>query len=94
MVGESISTVQGWIEGALQTVDILLDREFSMTKKKLPKEYVIYDHRIINVEKWKTVHPGSQIVIENHMFEDITKLWNQYHPFSASKYFVALEHRN
>ncbi len=94
MVGESISTVQGWIEGALQTVDILLDGEFSMTKKKLPKEYVIYDNRIINVEKWKTVHPGSQIVIENHMFEDITQLWNQYHPFSASKYFVALEHRN
>ena len=95
-IGESISTKQGWIEGSLETVECFLrclsttSMSFSVEK---PKEYVIYDNRILNVEQWKLVHPGSKQVIENHLGEDITDLWNQYHPRSASKYMIPLEVR-
>lgn len=97
IIGESISTNQAWIEGALESVQhfikIFPDQK-QQKKSEKPKEYVIYDGRVLNVSKWKYVHPGSRQVIENHMGEDITDLWNQYHPFTASKYFVALEHRS
>jgi cytochrome b involved in lipid metabolism len=97
IIGESISRKQAWIEGALESVEYFIKifpDENVRKKVKKPKEYVIYDGRILNVSKWKYVHPGSRQVIENHMGEDITDLWNQYHPFTASKYFVALEHRS
>lgn len=93
-VGEAISTKQGWMEGALKTSLRLYDiltRPVQKLKKELPKEYVIYDGRILNVERWKHVHPGSRQAIENHLFEDITCLWNTYHPKEASKYMVLLE---
>ena len=53
----SISSVQGWMEGALQTSEDVLElyHKQQQVKKKLPKEYVIYDGRILNVEKWKEV---------------------------------------
>ena len=40
---------------------------------------------------WKHVHPGSQEAIENHLYEDITELWNSIHPEYATKYLLALE---
>jgi cytochrome b involved in lipid metabolism len=99
IIGESISNEQAWIEGALDSVDhfIKIFRPSSTKKRKprikKPKEFVIYDGRILDVSKWKYVHPGSRQVIENHLGEDITNLWNQYHPYTASKYIVALEKR-
>lgn len=93
-IGEAISTKQGWMEGALET-SLNLYKKLTCSekpkKKQLPKEYVIYDGRILNVEKWKKIHPGSKEAIENHLFEDITELWNLYHPKEASKYMVLLE---
>lgn len=98
-IGEAISTHQGWMEGALETAEHVFHQislepvsQKNPIKKKLPKEYVIYDGRILNVEEWKHVHPGSIAAIENHMYQDITNLWNQYHPKEASKYFIGLEH--
>lgn len=97
-IGESISTYQGWMEGALETSEIVflkivheLSNKKSQEKKELPKEYVIYDGRILNVKEWKHVHPGSKEAIENHLFQDITELWDQYHPKEASKYFIGLQ---
>ena len=95
MIGESISTIQGWIEGALETTDIalLFWKRRNQPPQTFPKEYVIYDKRILDVGKWKMVHPGSREAIENHMGEDITNLWNEFHPHSASKYLLSLEVR-
>ena len=94
-VGESISTHQAWTEGALETVETFMNifNKHSKPTTKKPKDYVIYDGRVLNVGSWKFVHPGSREVLENHMGEDITDLWNQYHPITASKYFIALEQR-
>mgnify|MGYP003332434152 CR=1 FL=1 len=95
IIGESISTIQGWIEGALETTDIALSllKQKNQPLLKFPKEYVIYDKRVLDVEEWKMVHPGSREAIENHMGEDITNLWNEFHPHSASKYLLSLEVR-
>ncbi len=91
-VGEAISTHQGWMEGALETVDlVMLEMNKIRVCHPLPKEYVIYDGRILDVGKWKHVHPGSKETIQNHLFQDITNLWNHYHPKEASKYFVGLQ---
>lgn len=92
-IGESISSVQGWMEGALQTSEDVLElyQKQQQVKKKLPKEYVIYDGRILNVEKWKEQHPGGRNLIENHLKEDITELWNSFHSKDASRYFPLLE---
>jgi hypothetical protein len=95
-IGEAVSTKQGWMEGAIETsIQVYHDLTSPNSQKKintkLPKEYVIYDGRILNVEKWKLVHPGSREAIENHLGEDITELWNMYHPKEASKYMVLLE---
>ena len=94
-IGESISTKQGWMEGAIETSIYLYDLILKNTKlsKTKPKEYVIYDNRIINVEKWKEQHPGGKKVIENHLYEDITELWNMYHGQEISKFLTMLEHR-
>ena len=61
------------MEGALQTSEDVLElyQKQQQVKKKLPKEYVIYDGRILNVEKWKEQHPGGRNLIENHLKEDM-----------------------
>lgn len=94
VAGEAISTHQGWMEGALETADLVFKKIVRSTPvlvPDLPKEYVIYDGRVIDVSNWKNVHPGSKSAIENHMYEDITALWNSIHPDYASKYLFALE---
>lgn len=82
--GESFSSVQGWIEGALETSDMtlkmfetVLDNNYIFKPIKLKKkdEYVILDGRVLDVEKWKFVHPGSTNAIKNHMYTDISKLF-------------------
>lgn len=93
-IGESISSKQGWMEGALETakdVYFLLQKQKRKEKQFFPKEYVIYDERIIDVEKWKNVHPGGKDVILNHLGEDITELWRTFHSDEASRYFPLLE---
>ena len=86
-IGEAFSSIQGWIEGALETTNKAFNIFNSikennymfkpMLLKKLPikYEYVIVDNRVINVSKWKQVHPGSKKAIENHLFEDISLLF-------------------
>lgn len=93
-IGESISSKQGWMEGALETTEdvfMLWKQEKKIKKKKVPKEYVVYDGRILNVEKWKNIHPGGKDVIINHLGEDITKLWKIFHGQEISRYFPLLE---
>jgi len=91
--GEAFSTVQGWIEGCLETADLALKVfKKNITNKLLIKtlnlnkfqHYVILDNRFIDVSKWKNVHPGSKAAIVNHNKEDISQLFRQIHESSYS----------
>ena len=78
VIGEAFSRHQGWIEGALETVDMLLCHP-KLSSPALPDEWVVFDDRVIDVKKWKKHHPGSEEAIMNHIFEDVTPLWRQIH---------------
>ena len=82
--GECFSSFQGWGEGALETSDMALIDFFNGKNnwchiyKKIPKnikEWMIFDNRILDVKKWKNVHPGSKESIINHLGEDISKIF-------------------
>lgn len=84
LVNENISAkYQGWQEGTLEVAELVL--KYINNQKKpniltdMPKEYLIYDGRVLNVENWKHIHPGSQKAIENHLGEDITQIFNTIH---------------
>jgi len=49
------------------------------TLKAKGKEYVVLDGRVLDVGKWKAVHPGSTKAIDNHLYEDISTLWHVIH---------------
>lgn len=86
IIGESFSRQQGWIEGALETVNTLLDNKFShLISPQLPIEWIIFDDRVIDVKEWKKRHPGSEEAIKNHLYEDVTKLWKHIHNSLQSK---------
>ena len=73
MIGESVSLIQGWVEGALQTSELVLNE---ITKygnhsilQRLPQiilpdskkhKYMIYNGWLLDVTKWKHAHPGSR----------------------------------
>ena len=95
VIGEAFSCNQGWCEGALETVNYLLNL-ISQKKKEarlelipLPKYHVVYDGRVLDVERWMNVHPGSKEAIQNHLGEDVTQLWNSIHTSSSSKNLIA-----
>ena len=100
--GEAFSTIQGWIEGALETSDLVLENFYVINKKKnillkeitikKQDEYVIIDNRYIDVKKWKHVHPGSFGAIKNHLGEDISNLFRQIkHPPYAWMILLSLQ---
>lgn len=83
-VNENISArYQGWAEGTLEVAELVLDyirqRKTSIILTTMPKEYLIYDKRVLDVSKWKEHHPGSKQAIENHLGEDVTDLFNNIH---------------
>ena len=42
---------------------------------------MMIDNRLIDVKKWKKVHPGSYMAIQNHLYEDISDLFRHIkHP--------------
>ena len=94
-IGESISSIQGWMEGALETAEDVMGiiKEEPKINESRNFEYVIYDDRVINVSKWIKVHPGGKETIRNHLYEDITDLWNVYHGKEVSRYLIMLESR-
>lgn len=81
--GEAGSLHQGWIEGALRTAKAaatellqhapLIDRLPRLLT--MPAEWIVFDEWLIDVTKWKDVHPGSKAAIEHHLYEDCTDLF-------------------
>ena len=78
IAGEAFSNIQGWIEGALQTAEIVINRlntaKSSPTHHHLPARYVLFDHRIIDLHGWAKRHPGGSKPLHNHIGEDIVDL--------------------
>jgi hypothetical protein len=85
-VGEAFSILQGWSEGTLINVNDALsyfdNNMYPLYKEPYQKDIVLfYDDRVIDVTKWKKVHPGSLKAIQNHLSESIEKYMEQYvHP--------------
>lgn len=83
--GEAFSTIQGWIEGALDTSNLALHTFYAVKQQNYifkpihikTNDYVILDNRYLDVKKWKKVHPGSTAAIQNHLKEDISNLFRQ-----------------
>lgn len=89
IIGEAFSKNQGWCEGALETVEDLLkmlDENYFIDILDLSSiPFVIYKDRILNVKKWINVHPGSKEAIKNHLYEDVSILWETIHNSSNAK---------
>ena len=99
--GEAFSSFQGWVEGALETSEKVLElyKTIQTTYKPITfdkTKHLILDGRILNPEKWKEVHPGTKSAIEAHLGEDISVLFRQIghsgqawaHAFSIQEGFI------
>ena len=87
LAGESFSSKQAWIEGALETAEKATTphkKSKIYTMSNLPLHSLVIDNRVLDVSKWIHSHPGSKQVIENHLNEDVTELFHQIH--GSSKY--------
>ena len=83
-VGEASSCTQGWIEGALQTVDAVahamestpIESMRPFHEGEFPQKWVEYQKWMIDVTKWKDVHPGSAEAILKRHTKDITDIFD------------------
>lgn len=70
--GEAFSSLQAWMEGALQTTELALaayiNAQTPPTRSKGENEMNM-DGRLLDVSLWKKVHPGSEAAIQNHMHD-------------------------
>jgi len=92
IIGEAFSPLQGWCEGALETVENLLAEIVHPSPpviEALPIQHVIYRSRVLDVHRWMSRHPGGAQALENHLGEDITQLWDSIHNTLQSKAMIA-----
>jgi len=82
--GECFSGYQGWSEGALQTAKMAIDDYMDKRTGYIPlyknvpqkyKEWMIFDGRILDLKRWKNVHPGTKEAIVGHLKEDVSNLF-------------------
>lgn len=95
MAGEAFSTTQGWIEGCLETADLVLDRmqhPVAHDFDRRPEEFVIVHGRVVDVERFKRVHPGSETLIQKYMNKDASHAFDAVtHPQYVRGYIFALQ---
>jgi len=90
--GESYSTNQGWIEGALETSGIVVE---IMKNKSIPKikvfsreqveksgSLIIVNNNVydISLNNWINLHPGGRDIITKYIGKDATKIYRYIHP--------------
>ena len=98
LANESHSSFQAWIEGALEMAQLCLARilhgDRLQDPGKVPKEHLTIDGWVVDVGKWKEVHPGSKKAIEAHLKDgDSTALFNHIgHSHVAKATLHALKH--
>ena len=97
-VNENISArYHGWMEGALEVADLVIQYINKEKKHKIlttmPKQYLIYDKRVLDVQEWKKIHPGSEQAIKNHLGEDVTWLFDNIHSTKSEplQYILGLQ---
>jgi hypothetical protein len=80
-VGEAFSGTQGWIEGALETVEILARKCDSPGRGSggegrwnPSREHIIFQDRRIKVTGWADKHPGSKGAIDKYLGKDVTEV--------------------
>lgn len=75
LAGEAFSSHQAWMEGALETVDLLFEEEH---EDAFRSSNVVYVEGVpIDVSKWIERHPGGFFALKNHLDEDVTLLMKQ-----------------
>ena len=88
IIGESISLKQGWIEGALETVENILKKKKFITIEKRHinelKNYVIYNNWILDTSNWLSLHPGGKTVLDKYNKQKINLLYHQIHDSDQS----------
>ena len=74
---------QGWAEGSLEVADHVLSviqkKTPTQTFTKVPKNCVVMDGRILNVEKWMEVHPGTKAAIWFYLGKDVSDMFHNIH---------------
>lgn len=95
-VGEAFSSVQGWIEGALETAEIACKAMGSppqrwRSKPEKKKGEVVVEGRVLGVKEFSRVHPGSTQAIEKYMGRDATKVFEHIHPHYSWAIVYALQ---
>ena len=95
LCGESFSTKQGWIEGALETAKEVLERiktPKEVSVSALDQNSLSIDGRVIDVSQFKEIHPGSKQAIQNFVGKDASfKFQSIGHPPYAYSYFFQLQ---
>ena len=76
--GEAFSSHQGWIEGALQTTELVLDAfrrgEPTGVAVASPRWTVFAEGIPLDVSKFRGVHPGGEGALSNHVGEHVDEL--------------------
>ena len=103
IAGEALSNIQGWGEGALRTAiqSMKACEGFLRTgEATIPRslrgpcgaEVVRFNGRIVDVSRWKRVHPGSEKAILNHLDQDVSDLFrSKLHPDYAYALMFVLQ---
>ena len=97
LVNEAWSSEQGWSEGALEMVDKMLERingqrqRWNRLKTTKTTQHLIFDGRLLYVQKWMNEHPGSKQAIINHLDDkDVTQLMLHVHNHSTEVFAYIL----
>ena len=90
--GESYSTNQGWIEGALETsssvVEIMKNKllpkikVFSREQVEKSSSLIIINNNVydVSLNNWINLHPGGRDIITKYIGKDATKIFKYIHP--------------
>ena len=98
IVGEAHSSVQGWCEGALETVALaqrLLDDPAGghQVYRAIPSHCVAVHGRVLDVKAWAKVHPGSAAAILKRLGTDVTAVFDHVTTHGELTWAVLLAHQ-
>ena len=83
-VNETLSeNYQGWAEGSLEVAEYVLACIHETVKPKIftsiPKNAIVIDGRVLNVESWMASHPGGKMAIWSYLGKDATDMFYGIH---------------
>lgn len=94
--GECFSTHQGWMEGALETAEQVLEKinhpTIVVPRTPDPTGEVVVHGRIVDVRAFQEKHPGSKAAIQKYLGKDATIAFGFIpHPAYAKSYVYMLQ---